>query len=36
VSNRIEIWDRTRHDATMQVIRTDYASLTDSLKDYGL
>ena len=36
VSNRIEIWDRARHDATMQVIRTDYAALTDSLKDYGL
>jgi MraZ protein len=36
VSNRIEIWDRLRHDEAMQGIRTDYTALSEPLKDYGL
>jgi MraZ protein len=36
VSNRIEIWDRTRHVEAMQSVRSDYPALTQPLREYGL
>lgn len=36
VGNRIEVWDRIRHDREMEAIRSHYAEITQPLREYGL
>ncbi len=36
VGNRIEIWDRARHQAELERIRDNFDDYTKDLKDFGL
>jgi MraZ protein len=36
VGNRIEIWDRARHQAELERIRANFDDYTKDLKDFGL